>query len=1466
MRITNGHFVSYWIISLVWIGLAEAAAPTFENRTPVGFSSQDSTTQEDFVVGNEVTVRVDLNQAVTHEFPLIGHFHSLERSEQLSTTDTDGLQIDIAMVDVAPFGTNANLPAEGVTQAASFEAVIHMAWIEDSPETIGPVFTGGTTTAYEVMYSRSFDGGASFETPVSVSSGLSYYLMTASGTAFSTLDLEVESGGSPHVTYAFVSTADHTLKRSVYYTHSTDGGANWASPITVNDQSPPAGTTESLYSAFPRMAIDDRDNIFITYVRGTSRGNGADDIMLAKVNRSDFSMVTIGSLGTPGSSGGVRITPDAKRHTGPDIAVGDGNALHLVYFNDDDDRVEHRRLATDTTWVNVSTSGWSQDADGSVVGAFVDEVAANTALEQEADFFFPTVVVDRQHLPDRVYSLYKFGSAGDEGIRFNQYDDDGTTGTGVNWGSVSSAWSTGTTPLFDDGPNAYPIELDWTIAERVSAVVDDRLEERGDLHIAFATGYSGGSSEHDVYYARYNGTSWTLPEKVADDDSDGAGTEDGIATTDVFLSSPALAVHEDFYNLFMVFAGGIDEGFGVKGVIDVDQHPYLKVLGRDITSEDESVPVGGYQYELSYTPTNPQTVAATIADNPIYVHAADPTTATGLGASDASTDGFLTGNWETVGSTLGDDDKFFEGLIDEDPSSTKEWGDDDDKIGLLLKLNVLGSDSATNLQVVTNSTASEVGTGHGGRTVRVGSTPVANFAAGAFFALGADINIVVTSAAPSVALSEPDGVGDVGNTSFTIEYDLTDGDDDLDGNLKAALYAYPSGNLKSVQDIRIFGILIANENDVPANNADGTGDFEEGSNRDYTWDEPPDGLKTSALFASILRVPSASYYIYLTADDGKNPPVFAVSPGKLKILHSPVIQQIDPIAADTVDTGVRSGLKANPYDLDFSVVDYDSDARVQLFYAAASGITSVSATGAFPSQSFVLGKSVLSTRGTAITSSTSLSDQDREFSWDVTSPLVADGSYFLYAVATDSTTVVVDNSSVALVVQHSPSFTFFEPAKDTQRQIDSGSQSVFTIQWQKGPGDEDLDHTATADSVEVNTTSAGDLTILDVPAGRYVLAVKDTSHLSGRTDTIVIRNGESLILTSDEGFFASDIRGDPSFLLELDGRELKAGDVTEDNEVDEDDINAIDAAWGSNPVVLNFARADLNNDQRVGVEDLAAAISNISNITGFGAPPVFKEVTSLQTDVSAFDTNQSGLIVTPADGFDGEWVIGQVVPIVFAGTSLEDMAAYALDLTFDPAQMEIVGSGETIEIGRVFSPNPAGYFSRFDKEEGRLSVAAARRGKRWSANGQGDLLKLHVRLYEDGFPTSLQLEANMLSSSYHPLQLKVLNDPAALALPKDFSLEQNYPNPFNPTTTIPFRIPAVDIASGSRGSVIVSVDVYNALGQKVRTLVNESRAPGYYREVWDGRNAGGQGVGTGMYFYRLRVGDFEDVQRMTLIK
>ena len=992
----------------LWSGAVAAAKPTFENGTPVGFAPQDSTTWENFVSGEEISVRVDLNQAVTEEYPVVGHFHTVEKSVQLGSVDTDGMQVDIAMMAVAPFGNNSNWTATGDPTAPT-HPTIHMAWIEETTSLPRPGFpySNGTTPVYKVMYARSSDGGATFSAPTSVSNSVTFHLLTFANGGFTTLDLEVDSEGNPRLAYAFVSTADRERNKNVYFSYSQDGGSNWKpdpgvgeSLILVNDPETVA-VTEGKSCAFPRMAIDDRDNIFISYVRGTSDGGGDDDVMLAKVNRftSPFSIVPAGAT-APVGTGGVRLTIDGERQIGPDIAVGDGDALHLIYFSDDNNQVEHKRMSTDTTWVDVSTAGWDNTAtgDGALVAAFVDEEDPLGALEMKARYYFPTVVVDRQPTPNRVYALFKYGGDNTdpvEGIYFNQYDDNGTTGTGASWGTAGSAWNTSGTALFADAANQYNIELDWEITERVATVVDDRTASRGDLHIAFTAGYSNDAGEHDIYYARYNGTSWSLPEKVADDDSD-SGTEDGIGAADVFLSSPALAWHPDTDNIILAFAGGVSEGFGVDDVLDVDQHAYFKVLGRDVTYEDISFPVGAYQYNLAYTPINPHDAGSEVADNPVYVHVADLLTGRGLGARADTSDGFLAGDWERVGSTLADDDKYFEGLIDEDNTSTHEWGDDDDKIGLLVKLNVLGSDSATNVQAVTNSTASAAGTGLGARTVRVGTDPTGTFVVtGNFFALGADIDIVDANTAPVVSISEPDGTDDEANTEYNIKYTLTDGDvgDDLGGSLQVALYAFPTNSLTSVQDIRIFGTLIVDENDVTSVNANGTNDLTEGGNQTYTWDDPPAALKSSALFASILRVKSGNYYIYIVADDGKNQPSFAVSSGPVTVLHSPIVRQIDPTNADIVDTGVRSGLQANPYDLDFNVVDYDTEARVQLFYASASGITSLSVKGTYPRQTFVLGKSLAGTQGTAIVDSTDLTSRDTEYSWDITDPLIAEGSY-----------------------------------------------------------------------------------------------------------------------------------------------------------------------------------------------------------------------------------------------------------------------------------------------------------------------------------------------------------------------------------------------------------------------------------------------------------------------------------------
>jgi hypothetical protein len=94
-------------------------------------------------------------------------------------------------------------------------------------------------------------------------------------------------------------------------------------------------------------------------------------------------------------------------------------------------------------------------------------------------------------------------------------------------------------------------------------------------------------------------------------------------------------------------------------------------------------------------------------------------------------------------------------------------------------------------------------------------------------------------------------------------------------------------------------------------------------------------------------------------------------------------------------------------------------------------------------------------------------------------------------------------------------------------------------------------------------------------------------------------------------------------------------------------------------------------------------------------------------------------------------------------------------------------------------------------------------------------------------------------------------------LPKTFVLDQNYPNPFNPTTTISYQLPE------QRDVTLV---VYNILGQEVRSLVNDAQAPGRYSVQWDGRSSAGINVSSGVYFIRLRAGDFVDVKKMMLLK
>ena len=96
----------------------------------------------------------------------------------------------------------------------------------------------------------------------------------------------------------------------------------------------------------------------------------------------------------------------------------------------------------------------------------------------------------------------------------------------------------------------------------------------------------------------------------------------------------------------------------------------------------------------------------------------------------------------------------------------------------------------------------------------------------------------------------------------------------------------------------------------------------------------------------------------------------------------------------------------------------------------------------------------------------------------------------------------------------------------------------------------------------------------------------------------------------------------------------------------------------------------------------------------------------------------------------------------------------------------------------------------------------------------------------------------------------------AFVLPQAVGLGQNYPNPFNPSTLIPYQLSATSP---------VRLEVFNVLGQRVATLVNDAQGAGSYVARWDGTDAAGGAAASGVYFYRLTVADAHQTGKMVLV-
>ncbi|HCI72808.1 MAG: hypothetical protein CL662_04905 [Bacteroidetes bacterium] len=143
--------------------------------------------------------------------------------------------------------------------------------------------------------------------------------------------------------------------------------------------------------------------------------------------------------------------------------------------------------------------------------------------------------------------------------------------------------------------------------------------------------------------------------------------------------------------------------------------------------------------------------------------------------------------------------------------------------------------------------------------------------------------------------------------------------------------------------------------------------------------------------------------------------------------------------------------------------------------------------------------------------------------------------------------------------------------------------------------------------------------------------------------------------------------------------------------------------------------------------------------------------------------------------------------------------------------------------------------------------------------GQSGSFVWHVRATDGSDTLGVRGSYGNFGDDWEPIYRHITIERAVITsndfeagTPDKFALEQNYPNPFNPTTNIKFALPK---------TADVTLTIYNMLGQKVSTLINEKMNSGFHIVPFDASN-----LSSGMYIYRIQAGSFTSTKKMLLIK
>jgi len=202
------------------------------------------------------------------------------------------------------------------------------------------------------------------------------------------------------------------------------------------------------------------------------------------------------------------------------------------------------------------------------------------------------------------------------------------------------------------------------------------------------------------------------------------------------------------------------------------------------------------------------------------------------------------------------------------------------------------------------------------------------------------------------------------------------------------------------------------------------------------------------------------------------------------------------------------------------------------------------------------------------------------------------------------------------------------------------------------------------------------------------------------------------------------------------------------------------------------------------------------------------------------------------------------------------------NLSVDPVKVSVLNhqlaEGEVLS-SLVGAPTTEVVY-RYASSQGTASV---NHGQPVALRYLGDDFKIVVfdfpLFFMDSVSARLAAEQVMKDLGERPVPVAERPDQPAEP-PRSFALHQNFPNPFNPETHIRYDLPV------GLEPTPTTLIIYNLLGQKVRTLVDEKQGPGRYAVTWDGRDENGNLTPTGVYIYQLRSRDFVQSRKTILLR